>query len=80
VSARYTVQTAVTFDAHEPTYLLVEWDTNGSPRCVGQFHKVEDAILYAHERRGTRPHLTVVEGRRKREPKELVAPITPPEA
>jgi hypothetical protein len=74
VSIRYTVQTAVTFDAQEPTYLLVEWFAGGdnAGRCVGQFHKIEDAIKYAHERRGERPHLTVIEGRPRR--------ITQPEA
>ncbi len=80
MSVRYTVQTAVTFDAQEPQYLLVEWFGAGGDnagRCVGQFHKLEDAIAYAHERRGTRPQLTVIEGRRPRAPKEFIAPQAP---
>ena len=70
MSVRYTVQTAVTFDAQEPQYLLVEWFAGGdnAARCVGQFHTIQEAIAHAHVRRGERPHLQVIEGRAKRDP------------
>jgi len=52
MSARYTVQTAVTFDESQPNYLLVEWFANkdNAGRCVGQFFTIEEAIAYARIR------------------------------
>jgi hypothetical protein len=57
MSVRYTVQSAVTFDNSEPQYLLVEWFAGGdnAARCVGQFFTINDALTYAHERRGSKP-------------------------
>lgn len=52
---RLAIQTAVVFDANTPEYLLVEFDNAGSPRCVGQFFSLEDAIKGAHDRVASKP-------------------------
>jgi hypothetical protein len=70
MATRYVIQTALVFDSSQPQFLLIEYRGDSAGHCVGQFHDLEGAFTYAHERANEKPHLTVIEGSRKRDKAE----------
>jgi hypothetical protein len=60
IPPRYSIQTALTLDAKQMDYLLIEWGSgDGIGREIGQFLNVEAAMAAAHKKLLEQPRLVI---------------------